>query len=315
MSTSGSTDFIVTRDNIIEDALWLIGALGESETPSTATITKCSRVLNSMIKSWQADGLNMWTIIEGVVFLQADKIKYSLNATTGDAAAKVVAAETKLNGAVTSGSTALTVDSTTGMTVGDKITVQQDSGTLKTTTIATIPTSTTLTLTAALTGDAADNSRVTAYLATMDRPLQVLGVRYKDSNDVERPLEGLTKDQYNNIPNKGVASVPTSYYYDPQLTTGALYVWPEPSDSSGILSVTYTRVIEDFDSASNNPDFPVEWSQALTYNLAMMIAPAYGKGAEVVQTIGPMAQSFKQDILNWDNEKESMFLLPDNDEY
>lgn len=60
MATSGSTDFAATRDNIIQEALELLGVLGEGDTPSAAQLTSCARTLNSMIKMWVADGAMFW---------------------------------------------------------------------------------------------------------------------------------------------------------------------------------------------------------------------------------------------------------------
>ena len=37
--TSGSTDFSVTRDDIIKRALRLVGALAQGETPTTDQVT------------------------------------------------------------------------------------------------------------------------------------------------------------------------------------------------------------------------------------------------------------------------------------
>lgn len=60
MTTSNSTDFSITRDNIIKGALRLVGALGVGEDPTTAQITESSETLNLMVKAWQADGMPLW---------------------------------------------------------------------------------------------------------------------------------------------------------------------------------------------------------------------------------------------------------------
>ena len=52
MATSGSTDFTITRDNIIRDAMLEINALDAEEDPTSTELTDASRMLNMMLKSW-----------------------------------------------------------------------------------------------------------------------------------------------------------------------------------------------------------------------------------------------------------------------
>ena len=56
MTTSGSYDFSINRDQIIEGALRLCGVIAQGETPSATQITEGSRMLNLMVKAWEADG-------------------------------------------------------------------------------------------------------------------------------------------------------------------------------------------------------------------------------------------------------------------
>lgn len=60
MATSSSTNFSVTRDDIIKGALRLCGALAVGETPSADQVTEASEALNMLVKAWQADGMALW---------------------------------------------------------------------------------------------------------------------------------------------------------------------------------------------------------------------------------------------------------------
>lgn len=62
MTTSNSTDFTVTRDQIIYGALRLCGALGVGESPQTAQVTEANEALNMLVKSLQAEGMPLWAI-------------------------------------------------------------------------------------------------------------------------------------------------------------------------------------------------------------------------------------------------------------
>jgi len=61
MARSGTYTFTVTRDQLITDALINVGALDPEGGTATATqISSAALVLNMMVKSWEARGLNLW---------------------------------------------------------------------------------------------------------------------------------------------------------------------------------------------------------------------------------------------------------------
>lgn len=79
MATSNSTDFSVTRDEIIHRALRLIGAVAQGETPTTDQVTEAAQALNGLVKAWQADGMPLWALKERVVPLVAGQYVYTLD--------------------------------------------------------------------------------------------------------------------------------------------------------------------------------------------------------------------------------------------
>jgi len=62
MAVSGSFDFTLDRDSISTRALQMIGAVGSGQTPTAAELSDAADVLNLMLKSWQADGMQLWKI-------------------------------------------------------------------------------------------------------------------------------------------------------------------------------------------------------------------------------------------------------------
>ena len=60
MTTSGTSTFSVTRDEIIKSSLRTLGVIGVGETPITEDYTNCSEALNIMIKSWAKKGFPLW---------------------------------------------------------------------------------------------------------------------------------------------------------------------------------------------------------------------------------------------------------------
>lgn len=78
MTTSGSTVFNVTRDQLITSALRMIGAVAQGETPTANQISEAAEALNMMVKAWEADGMPLWGIAETSITLVAGTNKYQI---------------------------------------------------------------------------------------------------------------------------------------------------------------------------------------------------------------------------------------------
>lgn len=83
MATSGTISFTVNRDEIITEALELLAVLGEGETPTEDQLTSSSRTLNMMIKNWQAEGLNLFSVRRQYLFLDKGRKEYPLGCLGG----------------------------------------------------------------------------------------------------------------------------------------------------------------------------------------------------------------------------------------
>lgn len=230
MTTSGSTNFALVANTLIEEAATLAGIASEGEPVSAYIYAQGLRSLNMIAKAWSSSG-HLWLKTEASVTLVASQANYAL--------------------------------------------------------------------------------------ATLfaKKPSRVLSVRRKvTSGGVETPLLELARDQYFEQPNKTTASIPTSFYYDPQLATGTMYLWPTASTANAAamtLNVTYLRPIEDFDSSTDDPDLPPEWTLALSYALAEQLALKFARPADLRREIAERAGVYKAMIESWDTEPASLYLQPD----
>jgi len=73
MATSGSSNFSISREDIIGRALRMVGAISQGQTPNSTLINNSAFALNCLVKALQADGMPLWAIktisvplIEGV---------------------------------------------------------------------------------------------------------------------------------------------------------------------------------------------------------------------------------------------------------
>jgi hypothetical protein len=114
------------------------------------------------------------------------------------------------------------------------------------------------------------------------------------------------------IPTKTTSEgASTCFYYSPQLSSGELYVWPVPQDTTDSLVISYVKTIEDFDSSSDNPDFPQECLSALTKNLAVAVSPAFGINLmKVNPVLLQEAKTELREIESWDSEEGSIYIVP-----
>ena len=301
MATSGTIDWLADRDEIITEALEQLGILAEGDTPSSDQLTSCGRTLNYMVKGWQARGLPLWAMQRQYVFLQKAQRVYSLVGTTSDHVSTEIY-QTTTSAAAAASATTITVADGSDFTTGDKVGVQLTSGTdVEWTTSATVSSNT---ITVSALSTAVDSGAVVyGYTNKGGRPYDLTGpvvVRNKDSVDV--PVEIISRQEYHDLTNKTSDGRPNQVYYDPQVGTGKLFVWPEASQETDYLVMWVNRTLEDYDAAGDDSDFPQEWFMALSYNLALNLVPKFGASSESFNQIKALAGMWLADAESSDTE-------------
>lgn len=83
MAVSNTTSFARTANELIADALELLGILGEEEPLTAVDLQRGTKWLNYLLKAWQADGVMGWTLTEGTLALVQSQASYSF-ASGGD---------------------------------------------------------------------------------------------------------------------------------------------------------------------------------------------------------------------------------------
>lgn len=308
MATSGSTDFTVTRDNLITLAHQQVGLIGEGETPSANQTTEGSLLLNMLVKARQADGMPLWALKRAYLLPFPGSSYIQLG---GAVQAVTTYVTTTLSAAVLSGATTITVTSATGIANGYAIGIWQSDNTMKWTTVNGAPSGTTVTLTAALTADAASGARVYVYVTTnrISRPLRIIQSNVTNvSSENSRPMRPIAMQNYNNLPNRAAASSPNQYAFDPQLSTGDYYIYPRMLNQDEIIEIIFHRPFEDFDASGDNPDFPQEHYLPFMLELAALLGPKAGVPIEERKALREEAEYYHQLALSNGTPEESMSL-------
>lgn len=280
MTTSGSVDFSVNRDEIIKGALRAARIIGKDQTPDAAHISTGAEALNMIVKQWQgkadfAPGLKVWSRKTAYLFLQQGEHQYDLGpsgdnwtttySTTTSSAAKIASA------------TSLSLTTAIGANA-DNVGIELTDGSIGWTTISSGGGTTTLTLPANSLGAASSGARVFTYTSKARRPLEILTAVLRDTDNQDSPLYPMSLEAFESITNKTADGTPYQYLYEPMLTNGRISFDVEPEDVTKVVRIVFLGALEDFDTLADTPDYPQEWFRALKFQLAMDLWPEYKEG-------------------------------------
>lgn len=154
-----------------------------------------------------------------------------------------------------------------------------------------------------------------AYTVT-PRALRVWNCRYR-LNGIDVPMTKFSRQEYLDQPNKIVSpSIPVNYYFDPQVDTGTLYLWPAPSTQTVALGYSvvydYYRFMSIQVASNDTLDMPQQWQQALIWNLANNLETQYPvNDARLAAKVEAQAATSYAMIKAWDQEDASVFLQPE----
>ena len=303
MATSGSVDYNRTRDQIINGALRLCNVSGRGKAASADDIADASEALELMVKGLQKNGPFLWKKKEATVFIDQVSQSYLLGPTGGHATSSYQETTLSVAGAAAAGT--VTVTTVTGIASGDYIGIELDNDTMQWTTVNGAPAGSVLTLTAALTSAAAVGSTVYTYTTKMPRPLKILETD-------EATVRIVSNEEYTSLSSKDATGPVNQLHYRPTLTNGTLFVWPVGETATDKIKITYQSPVEDFDSASNDPDFPQEWIETLKFLLASRYGPEVPINLKRQEWLTSVAESMLQDLLDWNGEDGSIFFGVDN---
>ena len=308
MAVSGSKDYSITRANIVNAALRKIGAYDQGETASGDEAASAGTALNLMVKEWVARGIDIWLRDEITLFLQPNTKSYSLGIANATASYN----ETTLTSAITTSTTVIPVASSSGMAAADNIGIKIDDDTIHWDTIVSVDSSTQVTITTGVDGAAASGKKVYAYTTTAGRPQKIVYAYRRDKNDIDNEIRIIGEAEYMQQSNKSAEGVPVEIWYQPTLTTGTLYVWPTDGGADWDRIIMSCQFLpDDFDTVSNNPEFPIEWGNVLVWGLAAELASEYGISERQQGRLWQIAEFKLNELMAYDTENASVIFAMD----
>ena len=322
MATSGTTTFSVTRNEIIQASLRLLGVLEEGTQPTASAIESASLVLNMMLKDWMTDGIKLWTVTELTIPLKSNQTTYTIGPSSSydlntnrplrliqSFLRKITNTTNQVADiSLLSGGSGYTVQAT------NPVSSTGGSGTGATFNL----TYTGGVVTKALLANAGGSNYAVGDVLTMSggtfTTAATVTVDSLLNTYIDLPMSILSQQEYNILGSKFNTGTVNSVYYWPYPTYGELKVFLTPNASTSTtyeLHITVQRPIEDITTANQTFDFPSEWFQCLRWGLASEIAVDYGLPLEKLSGIISRAESYKQRLMAWDTEYASTFFQPD----
>ena len=313
MTTTGISNFSVTRDQVIASALRTLQELGAGETASAEDYTNCNQALNIMLKSWQKKGAALWLYETIALPLVSGVTTYTIGPTAGYLAS---AGFTITDGGTggTDGEYALDITDTTGSGAVGTFTVSGGVITeIEVTTAGTAYTAPTFDWTAAgITGEDID-CRVVGVTTT--RPLRVMEAFIRtDSTSVDTPLIVISLSEYNMLGNKTSSGTPNQLKFMPTLGNATVDLYLVPDGNVQTAYLTVQRPIYDMVSSSDTFDLPQEWYRAVKWGLADELALEYGASPETIQIVAQKAAVFLEECFDWSVEDASVYFTVNNRE-
>jgi hypothetical protein len=312
MTTSGTSTFILNRNEIVIAAFELLGLATEGRNITSYDMTIGVKSLNMMAKAWAAQGKYLWKSKFGYLFVVPNQASYTLDGVSSNVTENYVYTTLATN--ATSPTNSISITSASGMAVGYYIGIYLYNTTIEAneifwTTISAIS-DTTITLTDNIPYDASSGTNVYSYQTNINFPIGVVsaerryigGTTQQSIDDIRMEIVAQNKydlqvQKFNNSGN------PVWLYYNKQIDYGIINLWPTPSDSSIAIRFTYEEMFYDAGIATNTLDFPVEWTETIIYNLAWRLAVIYGIGKERKDDIKTIADQMFTDLEGYDRER------------
>lgn len=305
MTTSGSANYTISALEIITEAYEICGIYDPGNSLAPEEVASASRKLNLLVKSWMKD-YHLWAMSEATLFFSLDTLTYSLGRTGTHCTNSYI--HTTLSSNAASSATILSLTSTSGMSNSDNIGIVLDSGAIHWTTISNVSGTT---IASGLSGAASSGNVVFSYTTKIERPLRIISAYRRSITDTDTPVDIISRQEYADLSDKFTEGKTIQVFYQPTLTTGTLSIWPTADLTTDVLRFWYERPLEDFDAYTDNPDFPIEWGEALCYNLAYRVAMAHDSVPQPKRLeIKDAAQVFWYDALGHDKEDASIYFQP-----
>ena len=303
-TTSGTTTFDKTFsiDEIIEESY---NRLGQFDM-SGYNLKTARRSLNIMFQEWGNRGLHFWEVANTNITLETNKNEYKIFRATSDGNSDGVTST--LTAAIA------TTTATTGITIASKDRMP-DSGTIN---VGSENISYTgfnsLELTGVTRGvngtTAATHSDGAAITNFVNQATEILECSFRNSSNVDSPLEKINRSQYQALSNKTSTGQPSQYFVqrfiDHILIT--IYLTPSSTQNGDVINFYYEKRIQDAGAYSNATDVPYRFVPCMVAGLSYYLAMKYAQPR--IQELKLIYEDELARALEEDGSSASVYISP-----
>ena len=303
-TTSGTTTFDKTFsiDEIIEESY---NRLGQFDM-SGYNLKTARRSLNIMFQEWGNRGLHFWEVANTNITLETNKNEYRIFRATSDGNSDGVTST--LTAAITS------TTATAGITIASKDRMP-DSGTIN---VGSENISYTgfnsLELTGVTRGvngtTAATHSDGAAITNFVNQATEILECSFRNSSNVDSPLEKINRSQYQALSNKTSTGQPSQYFVqrfiDHILIT--IYLTPSSTQNGDVINFYYEKRIQDAGAYSNATDVPYRFVPCMVAGLSYYLAMKYAQPR--IQELKLIYEDELARALEEDGSSASVYISP-----
>lgn len=108
------------------------------------------------------------------------------------------------------------------------------------------------------------------------RPLLIHDESFVRVGDVDNRVRLKPMGDFRRISVKGIGGIPRIMAYNPEYSLVKVYLWPKP-DSAYLFHVKSSKVMEQFDSATDTIDLAPGYRKVLVAGLAVIVCTNFGK--------------------------------------
>ena len=309
-TSSGTTVFEKTLfiDDIIEESYERIGLINNTGNQMKAA----RRSLNILFQEWANRGLHYWEVANNSISMVENQAVYTLYRSSGDGTSDGVF--TLLNGAITAGSSTITVDSVSQFPATGTLLIGTEQITY-TTLNSSANTITGLTRGANGTTAAAhaNDEEVYNYNTIVYGTGDILEAVYRNTEQspvVDFPLTKIDRSAYSGLSSKFSTGTPTQYFVERFIDriTITLFLTPGADEVNNVINYYYEKRIQDVGAYTNITNVPYRFvpcmCAGLTYYLAQKFAP------QRVQDTKLLYEDELKRALEQDGSSSSSFITP-----
>jgi len=127
--------------------------------------------------------------------------------------------------------------------------------------------------------------------------------RDADNPTSDVPIELISKQEYDWLPNKNTSGLPSQAYYQRLDPEGILYLWQAPqNDSDYIVQFYYERKIDDMKDPTDKLDMNRTYLPAVIYTTALWGADKFQVSSEIRQRVEMRQKEIMEQALSYDDE-------------